>query len=124
MMDCSQLANMRLERLDGVDESATPSEVTRKDVLNETDTAPTIEVNDNDGEQDEDNDDDDYDNKGLLQSLSPTHQLGPTPPMTFRRRSDSTTTIEDGDQNESKVLVIYTGGTIGMIRNDENSKYI
>lgn len=40
----------------------------------------------------------------------------------FRIRSDSISNNENGDQNESKVLVIYTGGTIGMIRNDENSK--
>lgn len=48
--------------------------------------------------------------------------LGSTPPQSFRRRCDSMTANEDGDQNESKVLVIYTGGTIGMIRNDDNSK--
>lgn len=39
----------------------------------------------------------------------------------FRRRCDSMTAPEDGDQNESKVLVIYTGGTIGMIRNHDDS---
>ncbi|KAF0763473.1 L-asparaginase [Aphis craccivora] len=50
--------------------------------------------------------------------------LGSTPPQSFRRRCDSMTANEDGDQNESKVLVIYTGGTIGMIRNDDNSKRI
>jgi len=50
--------------------------------------------------------------------------LGSTPPQPFRRRCDSMTKTEDGDQNESKVLVIYTGGTIGMIRNDDNSKRI
>lgn len=50
--------------------------------------------------------------------------LGSTPPQAFRRRCDSVTANEDGDQNESKVLVIYTGGTIGMIRNDDNSKRI
>lgn len=44
-------------------------------------------------------------------------------PQSFRRRSNSLTTTKDGDQNESKVLVIYTGGTIGMIRNEKNSKY-
>jgi len=50
--------------------------------------------------------------------------LGSTPPQSFRRRCDSMSANEDGDQNESKVLVIYTGGTIGMIRNDDNSKRI
>lgn len=40
----------------------------------------------------------------------------------FRKRCDSIPSAEDGDQNESKVLVIYTGGTIGMIRNAEDSK--
>jgi len=54
---------------------------------------------------------------------SPSY-LGSTPPQSFRRRCDSMTANEDGDQNESKVLVIYTGGTIGMIRNDDNSKRI
>ncbi|VVC29761.1 Hypothetical protein CINCED_3A023419 [Cinara cedri] len=38
----------------------------------------------------------------------------------FRKRCDSIPAADDGDQNESKVLVIYTGGTIGMIRNSEN----
>lgn len=56
---------------------------------------------------------------------TPSHSyLGSTPPQSFRRRCDSMTANEDGDQNESKVLVIYTGGTIGMIRNDDNSKRI
>jgi len=50
--------------------------------------------------------------------------IGSTPPQPFRRRCDSMTANEDSDQNESKVLVIYTGGTIGMIRNDDNSKRI
>jgi len=67
-----------------------------------------------------------------LSTPSPTY-LGSTPTQSylgsmsqqpFRRRSDSMTKTEDGDQNESKVLVIYTGGTIGMIRNDDNSKWI
>jgi len=58
--------------------------------------------------------------------LTPPSQsyLGSTPPQSFRRRCDSVPSNEDGDQNESKVLVIYTGGTIGMIRNDDNSKQI
>jgi len=50
--------------------------------------------------------------------------IGSTPPQPFRRRCDSMTANEDGDQNESKVLVIYTGGTIGMIRNDDDSKRV
>lgn len=45
-----------------------------------------------------------------------------SPPLyfgsTFRKTENA------GDlQNESKVLVIYTGGTIGMIRNDENGEW-
>lgn len=67
-----------------------------------------------------------------LSSPSQTYQgstpsqayIGSTPPQPFRRRCDSMTANEDSDQNESKVLVIYTGGTIGMIRNDDNSKRI
>ncbi|KAL4105333.1 hypothetical protein QTP88_020578 [Uroleucon formosanum] len=63
-----------------------------------------------------------------LSSPSPTYlgttptqsYLGSTSQQPFRRRCDSMTKTEDGDQNESKVLVIYTGGTIGMIRNDDN----
>lgn len=55
---------------------------------------------------------------------SPSSILGSTPPQSFRRRCNSKTGTEDGDHNESKVLVIYTGGTIGMIRNDENSEYL
>lgn len=66
-----------------------------------------------------------------LSSPSPTYlgttptqsYLGSTSQQPFRRRCDSMTKTEDGDQNESKVLVIYTGGTIGMIRNDDNSKW-
>lgn len=54
--------------------------------------------------------------QSFLRSSSPL-------PQSFRRRSNSVTTTKDGDQNESKVLVIYTGGTIGMIRNEKNSKY-
>jgi hypothetical protein len=50
--------------------------------------------------------------------------LESTSPQSFRTRCDSMTAREDDDQNESKVLVIYTGGTIGMMRNDEDSKYI
>lgn len=37
-----------------------------------------------------------------------------------RSRCDSMTVDDD---NESKVLVIYTGGTIGMIRNDDDGTY-
>lgn len=125
-MDCSsQLANIHLERLDGVDESATPSEVNGNDARNTTDEKSAIvstEINDNNGEQDDDDDGDGYDSKGMLPSSY--QQVGAiSPPANFRKRCDSTTTVEDGDQNESKVLVIYTGGTIGMIRNNENSKY-
>lgn len=66
-----------------------------------------------------------------LSSPSPTYlgttptqsYLGSTSQQPFRRRCDSMTKTEDGDQNESKVLVIYTGGTIGMIRNEDNSKW-
>jgi len=53
----------------------------------------------------------------------PVSSLGTTPPSPFRMRCDSMTASEDGDQNESKVLVIYTGGTIGMIRNGDDSTY-
>lgn len=49
---------------------------------------------------------------------APRNEL--SPPPSFRRRCDSMTGDKDGDQNESKVLVIYTGGTIGMIRNDDD----
>lgn len=42
---------------------------------------------------------------------------------TTRRRCNSMSATEDGDKNESKVLVIYTGGTIGMVRNNDNRKY-
>lgn len=27
-----------------------------------------------------------------------------------------------GNQNEARVMVLYTGGTIGMLRNDKNGK--
>lgn len=57
-------------------------------------------------------------------SLNQQQYFGSTPPQSFRRRCDSMTAREDDDQNESKVLVIYTGGTIGMMRNDEDSKYM
>lgn len=36
-----------------------------------------------------------------------------------RSRCDS---LSVDDEKESKVLVIYTGGTIGMIRNDDDGK--
>lgn len=88
-------------------------------------TIPTIELNDNDGKQFEFKDHDDYERGRLFsrsKSPSPSAHYSSTPPRTYRRRCDSTTGVEDGDKNESKVLVIYTGGTIGMIRNDENSK--
>lgn len=63
------------------------------------------------------------DHNDYFGGTSPSSILGSTPPESFRRRCNSKTGTEDGDQNESKVLVIYTGGTIGMIRNDENSEY-
>lgn len=63
------------------------------------------------------------DHNDYLGGTSPSSILGSTPPESFRRRCNSKTGTDDGDQNESKVLVIYTGGTIGMIRNDENSEY-
>lgn len=78
------------------------------------DTTPTIKIHKN-GSQDESL------NQQSAQSFA---YLGSTPPDSFRRRCDSMTAREDGDQNESKVLVLYTGGTIGMMRNDEDSKYI
>lgn len=70
--------------------------------------------------------------KGLFgsweQSPTPTDANGATTspqPSGRTARNDSMTAAEDGvvdDENESKVLVIYTGGTIGMIRNDDNSE--
>lgn len=60
---------------------------------------------------------------GRNDQMSPSCSLLGSASPSFRRRCDSMTGAEDGDHNESKVLVIYTGGTIGMIRNDEDSKY-
>lgn len=56
--------------------------------------------------------------------LKNTQEHRPPIQEPIRKRCDSLPAAEDGDQNESKVLVIYTGGTIGMIRNADNSKYI
>lgn len=38
------------------------------------------------------------------------------------RRNISKGNLMSSDHTESKVLVIYTGGTIGMMRNDSNGK--
>lgn len=39
------------------------------------------------------------------------------------RRNVSKGNLGSSDETESKVLVIYTGGTIGMMRNDNNGKF-
>lgn len=39
------------------------------------------------------------------------------------RRNVSKGNLMSTDNTESKVLVIYTGGTIGMMRNDNNGEY-
>lgn len=86
-----------------------------------TRTSPTFDDGD-----DDDNDDDVCDRGvfGECKSQSQPSYFGSTPPSQFFRKSESAVEDSAGDlQNESKVLVIYTGGTIGMIRNDENSKW-
>lgn len=40
------------------------------------------------------------------------------------RRNVSKGNLMSSDHTESKVLVIYTGGTIGMMRNEKNGQYI
>lgn len=40
------------------------------------------------------------------------------------RRNTSFGNMPPTDKTEAKVLVIYTGGTIGMMRNDKNGKII
>lgn len=39
------------------------------------------------------------------------------------KRITSTGNIQSRDEKEAKVLVLYTGGTIGMLRNDKNGEY-
>lgn len=39
------------------------------------------------------------------------------------RRNVSKGNLMSSDHTESKVLVIYTGGTIGMMRNENNGEY-
>lgn len=39
------------------------------------------------------------------------------------RRNVSKGNLMSNDNTESKVLVIYTGGTIGMMRNESNGEY-
>lgn len=39
------------------------------------------------------------------------------------RRNVSKGNLMSSDETESKVLVIYTGGTIGMMRNDKNGEF-
>lgn len=65
----------------------------------------------------------DVDDDNDRQLQPPFSYYGSTPPsQLFRKPENIVKDSASNLQNESKVLVIYTGGTIGMIRNNENGK--
>lgn len=65
----------------------------------------------------------------LVDQLTPNSNSPSTPksPKYHHRsslkRNTSYGNIPSADKTEARVLVIYTGGTIGMMRNEKNGKY-
>lgn len=62
----------------------------------------------------------------MTPNSSPLSPMGPRTPKYHHRsslkRNVSYGNIPSAEKTEARVLVIYTGGTIGMMRNEKNGK--